>query len=175
LLSISVCLLLTHCGDDHFNKEAEMDTIRKTIASIPAWAILEGISDEHQAELDRCFREVAKYDTQMIRETMLELVADLEARNTYSDAEKGRLLILNRLVFKVPETGPNDGRYHGWDGAPKTTTGVRLLWPLEEKDGKLRLMPGFSRPSLYRTQQYQATAEFDYFADHFPRRRIIAP
>jgi hypothetical protein len=179
VVALAACLLLlTHCGDEHFNKSAEMEKIRKTIAAIPAWADLQGIGETQQAALDQCFQEVAKYDTQMIRETVLDLVAELEAQRTYSNGEKSRLLILNRLVFKVPETGPRDGRYRGWDGAPASTTGVQLLWPLEEKEGKLKLLapPGPARAGFpTHTQRYEAAAEFDYFAEHFPRRRILAP
>jgi hypothetical protein len=87
----------------------------------------------------------------------------------YDVGEMSRLYVLNRFIHCVPPTVPQEEArfYGGWGGVPQTRGQVRVLWPLAERRGQLRVAGHFGG---YFGVPYDALGEFDHFRERFGPR-----
>ncbi|HMV83057.1 MAG TPA: hypothetical protein PLD20_07485 [Blastocatellia bacterium] len=127
-------------------------------------------SDAKLQELQACLKQIAKHDTQIIRDAVKAYYSQHSSQGSYNADEKGKLFLLNRYVFNVPNKSVNDIPSEvGWFYYGEENTD--LLWPLSEVDKEGNIKLGL-RHAVYTGQRYYPLEEFDFFNRRFGRREI---
>lgn len=148
--------------------------ILQLLQGCPEWGELEF---EERPITDKEFLEklkpVAAFPIQDIRTAIASFESEPDLATRLKKIGSGNLLVLNRMVFDVPDECIEDlARFHSWwswlsDGK----AGLSALWPLGlTEDGRLYLV---TRGSSYYGPPYNALGEFDYFRARFGVRRSM--
>ena len=143
-----------------------MSQVRDLIAQLPDWVSV--TSDRWPAEASRINsearavgRQLAAFDLGAIRSG----IGEFAPPGTLSVEDAGRLLLLNRLVFEVPEWADSSiGFSGGFVGPGAKGDQIQIGWPCAGGEEVVHPFRG------YMGDEYQALAEFDRFAERFPRR-----
>lgn len=109
--------------------------------------------------------EIDQYPTDIIRKGIT-----LFYHPDASVEDMGRLLILNKFLFKLPEWLPEHScpRFGGWLNIPERDGQINILWPFSrDKNGNMMLTHRFSG---YLGEAYMALEAFDYYLNKYGRR-----
>lgn len=130
-------------------------------------------SEESERLIDVA-NKLCKLSTPDLRK-VIEAVVD-EVRDTHTDIDEwSKIYILNRVAFEVPNKYSKKARgnhgifFGGWGGVPTSRNFANIRWPVDYRpDGKAEIVGSFGG---YMGDSYLAVAEFDFFAEQFPRRK----
>jgi len=144
------------------------DYIILKLQEMPVWT---NIPPEETIDLDKILRilhEIDEYHSDVIRKAITVFY-----KSDASVDDMGRLLILNKFLFDLPEWIPiNSYRsFGGWLGIPEDGDRINLLWPFSQnEDGSLALTKRFLG---YMGEAYLALEAFDYYLKRYGRRNIL--
>lgn len=125
--------------------------------------------DRINAAAAASIRQLGAFDLDTIREGIRLYVASARGSVGLSVESAGRLMLLNRLLFDVPEWGDASVGFYGGFRGPKVGGGIiQIGWPLVTRPGGGVLI---GHPfGGYMGDEYQALAEFDRFRECFSAR-----
>jgi len=170
VLGTSAILLRIHIRPPLSETEATISLIEQ----MPDWMSISKLGGPDSVRMISTLEQIDKEDTALLRmavqryweREVLAKIGSLEAQ--------GRLFILNRFIFNVPQVidGGTVRAYGGWDGIPinPDRTTVDLAWPLATGNGHVALVGMYQG---YCGDLYLAPDEFDDFNSRFGRRRKI--
>lgn len=143
-----------------------MSQVRDLIVQLPDWVSV--TPDRWPTEVLRINTEVrqighqlAGFDLDAIRSGIKEFAPP----GSLSVEDAGRLLLLNRIVFEVPEWADSVGFFGGFVGPETKGSQAQIGWPFDRRGEVVHPFRG------YMGDEYQALSEFDHFAQQYPRRR----
>jgi hypothetical protein len=143
-----------------------MSQVRDLIAQLPDWVSVTPDQWPKEAprinvEVRQVGRQMAAFDLGSIRSGIQEFAPP----GSLNVEDAGRLLLLNRIVFEVPEWADSVGFFGGFVG-PQTKGGqAQIGWPFDQSGEIVHPFRG------YMGDEFQALSEFDRFAQQYPRRR----
>jgi hypothetical protein len=148
--------------------------IASVIAEMPDWTSIE------KSEWSKCriptsrgaatvARHLAAFDLDAVRSGVGRYAEDARQGSGLTVEAAGRLLILNRLVFVVPEWSDGSVGFFGGFAGPEGAGGrLQIGWPVVTlPDGSVEIAAPFRG---YFGDDFQALPEFDLFRERFPRR-----
>ena len=102
-----------------------------------------------------------------------QMVRDYQRSHDHNQ-DDGKLLLLMRVAFDLPETKPLEqfvgfGGWRDWGGSDNMTTNA--AWPISWNSGSPILVVGFT---LFEGARYDAGAEFRYFVSKYPMRNLVS-
>ena len=189
-MAILIVMALSHvsCGESRLQKDTQemleenYGKSRKTMQEdtkialleklnkAPTWTNIYKDQQELKKDLLSVLFEIAGYDTENIRNFLLEYIRNVsDVLGGMNINKMSNIFVLNRLIFNVPSKIPaNKARFFGgWAGVPHDENYVDMLWPLSFLDEHLDLVGEFRG---YYGDVYDAIGEFDYFLREYGRR-----
>lgn len=154
-------------------KKMQEDTklaLLEKLNKAPTWTNISTKQGELKKELLSVLFEIAGYDTENIRNFLLEYIRNVSDVPGGMNIDKmSNVFVLNRLLFNVPsKVLANKAMFFGgWAGVPHDENFVDMLWPLSFLDEHLDLVGEFRG---YYGDVYDAIGEFDYFLKEYGRR-----
>ncbi|MGC4073937.1 MAG: hypothetical protein QM760_15795 [Nibricoccus sp.] len=153
--------------------------VLKVLVSCSRWEELDYADAAGRERLLKTFMDVAKYDDAVVREAIQKYIAayyDPKARGEGWRLSIFNLLILNRVLFDVPETVSKQeyeaGDFSRWSFMTRTDGDkVNILWPLERSTNKRLILAG--SVGGYNGPLPDPVREFDFFKDKYARRAAI--
>lgn len=113
-------------------------------------------------------RQLGAFDLDTIREGIRLYIGTARGNGGLPVEAAGRLMLLNRLLFDVPEWGDASVGFYGGFRGPKVGGGIiQIGWPLVSYPGGVQIGHPFGG---YMGDEYQALAEFDRFRESFSVR-----
>jgi len=137
------------------------------LQEMPVWT---NISTEEMINLNKTLdilSEIDRYPLDVIRKAI-----SIFYKSTASLEDMGRLLLVNKFLFDLPEWIPINSyrRFGGWLGVPEEQCRINLLWPFSRgEDGSLVLTKRFTG---YMGEAYLALEAFDYYLKSYGRRNV---
>lgn len=135
------------------------------IQEMPVWTNIPPDKSVDSDKIMEVLHEIDQYGSEVIREAITAYY-----NSTGSLEDMGRLLLLNKFLFNLPEwVSSNSYRpFGGWFGVPEEHDRVNLLWPFTlTENGSLVLARRFEG---YMGEAYLAIEAFDYYLKTFGRR-----
>lgn len=154
-------------------KKMQEDTklaLLEKLNKAPTWTNILKEQKELKKDLLTVLFEIAGYDTENIRNFLLEYIRNVSDVPGGMNIDKmSNVFVLNRLLFNVPSKVPANKAmfFGGWAGVPHDENFVDMLWPLSFLDQHLDLVGEFCG---YYGDVYDAIGEFDYFLREYGRR-----
>ena len=192
--SFLLCLGLCGCSisrpTPYRPGRAEVDRIVRELEAMPQW---DRFSADHQhlnerREIERAVGAIAAYHLNTIRAAIEYYLQACWAADYYCGAQH-KVMILNNYLFDLPESVRRGSAHFdpllrvggGWRLIPDDPQwspdkgpldGVMICWPWSVDDqGMWRLTGTFSG---YNGSEYPASEAFDYYREHFGRRKFPA-
>jgi len=167
LVLLFSAIILVDCFTRPFHRQVETE-ILAILESSPAW---EEVTAEDSSQAERVssrLRKISLYDTASIRAAISSYIQNHKKLKTYSPSIYGRIYLLNRFVFAVPDRKPKDDDLYFASAMWRNSESY--LWPFSlDQAGVISLVgqyPGFLG------EGYGALEEFDYFNERFGRRKF---
>ena len=150
------------------SEDRELNQVVATIEKMPPWTVAKSKENEIIASL----AALDAWPTARLRNAVVEYVKRRTAAGEYSLAEMSKVFLLNRFIFRVPESEGQDVRFFGgWYRVPFTNGVANLMWPLGYTDQGTITIKG--RYEGYAGPPYRGVEEFDFFAKRYGRRRSV--
>jgi hypothetical protein len=184
-----VCLLALWCGCDEKTGQsrtwrvensdavfkAQQEEILTILRKAPVWTDLSRTNpkDPKIDLLKNAVASISHYKLPDIRAACERYFEEAKRSNGDPDFDAlGKLLILNRYLFAVPQSEPDVQKvrfFGGWRGGPRKAdlTSDDMLWPLQNSPSGLQLV---GRDHGYLGEPYRPVAEFDYFRETYGLR-----
>jgi hypothetical protein len=174
---LALLFLVTSCNrNDSIPKAAstmpiteDVQIVVKILEQMPDWTTfsLNKTHARERAAIEEGVRRVANYDLDTIR-TAMAIYDTADAPGAM-----GKLFVLNRYLFNLPEEVPTRSPHSqafggGWLGQPAKEDAVSLRWPWSiDAEGTWRLTGQFGG---FMGPPYDALGAFDYYRKHFGKR-----
>jgi len=161
------------------NREPMTDTdsqrLIADLLSAPSWLALPMSADANQdaEKLLAVLRRVQKFAIPDVRALLVEFVRSVPDGTGRLD-QVGKIFVLNRLLFNVPEPRPSRrvDRGHGGWFVPVYNGRPDMLWLLSFDHGQLKLTGRFVG---YSGALYDPLREFDRFECTYGPRPLLRP
>jgi hypothetical protein len=157
-------------------KAADVGRVCQLLTDCPDWEEIGPKDEAARKEILACMRKIAGYGVETIRAGMVAYVNIRKAKG--SDAEFGKLMVLNSFLFDLPGDYKVDGpKIYSWfrrdqGGWSSPSDHVDLMWPLSyDGAGNVQLTGVFF---AYSGGGYQAFYNFDHYYKTFGLRRLNA-
>ena len=127
-------------------KEVSVCEIAQILNTCPSWSDFDGENVEVTTRIIDCLERLSPYDLDSLREAVEQYLTRTKDSNGRSPMKVAcRLYVLNRFLFNVPNTFPEDcWTYSGWVGVPRQDGQVDLMWPLSfDREYNIRLTGRF--------------------------------
>jgi hypothetical protein len=153
------------------------DQIERALIGVDPWPSFYSGVPWSSASWDNLLR-AAKMIQTCDRQSVMEALTDFQRQQHGANMVDGKLFVLMRILFQLPEHAPLDKRFAfgGWithrDPAVSDLHGdgtVNLAWPIMWTNGRPRLVSGFQG---LQGQPYDAAREFRYLIDQYPMRAL---
>jgi hypothetical protein len=146
----------------HASKSAP-ENVSLLLDRCPEWTQLNGDDRGAKQKILLCLAQISTND---IRDIRIGVTKFLHTQR--GQAESGKIFLLNRYLFNVPELGePDDSIVTPWH-SPTRSGRLDLLWPFSlMPKGDLELTGNFKG---YTGESYRPLDEFDYFLKTYGRR-----
>lgn len=149
-------------------EDRELNQVVATLEKLPPWTV----AKPKENDIIQSLAVLDASPTARLRDGVVEYVKGRKAVGEYSLAEMSKVFLLNRFIFRVPESEAQDVRFFGgWYGVPFTNGVANLMWPLGYTDqGTITIKGGYGG---YAGPPYRGVEEFDFFAKRYGRRRSV--
>jgi hypothetical protein len=154
-------------------KKAKLERGLKLLRSCPTW-VDAGPNEDPKVKNETADAILAAVSSlaALPNETLKDIVTSFDKETHGSPLALSRVYILNRVVFDVPEWRRRDDHFMFgvYSGIPYDSDHIAELWPLHfDSNGKPSLI---DRLGITFAYGYLASAEFEYFVKHYPRRHL---
>lgn len=156
----------------NLNDDEVVEKVLMLIQSCPDWGSVPKDDLASRQKILASLREIAGYDVTVIRKAYQKYIYNAKQKNLDDFSNLGRLYVLNRYLFNVPNLVPSEkiisfgGRIYG---DPSFDLKTSWLWPLSFDASNNLLLTGTF--SLYLGTTYRALEEFDYLHKTFGLRK----
>jgi hypothetical protein len=163
--------LTVSCGRARKLGESSVDIVVRMIEECPPWPSIQNDDLATKRKLLSCLERISMYDLTTIRKAMIAYADKQSQIKPYNVYSMGRLFVLNRYLFKVPDQDTTARKeFGGFLGPTISSKGINWLWPFSiDSTGKLELT---GQAYGYMGDVYLAIDEFDYFNERFGPRKL---
>lgn len=144
----------------------EVKQVIEILSSMPSWADEQVLEVGLFPKIKTDMQLIARQNMETIKEAMMDYI-NMASKSSegYSTLEMGKLFVLNRYLFNVPQFEKLDRPgFGGFLGIPVENGRVNMLWPLVNEASELVLRYGFKG---YSGESYLAMQELQYFQKRY--------
>jgi hypothetical protein len=155
--------------------------LAELMASVEEWSSDANYSQDGWSKLIRAAKIIQTNTPESVEKALFDYQmndsrhGDFENMTVHALGNDGKLFLLMRVVFELPERAATEptrfGEWIGNERAKNRNGTFNLAWPLRWHDGHPVLTYGCIGIQGYKVR-YKAREEYRYFRDTFPKRNL---